>query len=81
MATGKNVATLSPAERAAYAGAVRALKAAPSRFTPRTAGRYDDYVIQMQAMLVLRINDATRRVVNGNRSIESDMRMRMWAHR
>ena len=82
MATRKNVNRLGSAERIAYVDAIKKLKLAPSNFTPPTMSRYDDYVyIHMQAMLVLKINDATKPVVNGNWTLTSDMRMPMWAHR
>lgn len=78
----KNISSLSAAERAAYVSAIKRLKAAPSRFTPPTTGRYDDYVyIHMQAMLELSINDPARPVANGNWTMVSEMRMPMWAHR
>jgi tyrosinase len=83
MAVRKNVATLSAAEREAYVAAVMKLKAAPSQFNPKTAGRYDDYVyVHMQAMLDLSINDTTMPVTNDNITFDpNSMRMPMWAHR
>jgi tyrosinase len=82
MATRKNAATLTAAERQAFVNAVKQLKAAPSKFAPPTTGRYDDYVyVHMQAMLDLSINDSTQPVANGNWTATSSMRMPMWAHR
>jgi len=82
MATRKNVSKLSPAERSSFVAALKGLKAAPSKFNPATAGRYDDYVyVHMQAMLELRINDRAKPVSNGNWTLVSGMRMPMWAHR
>ena len=81
MITRKNVAALSAAERKAYVDAVKKLKAAPSRFTPPTMSRYDDFVyIHMQAMLEMTINDKNKPVTNDNLTITSSMRMPMWAH-
>jgi tyrosinase len=78
----KSVSSLTGPERTAFVNAVKALKSAPSRFTPPTTGRYDDYVyVHMQAMLELAINDPTQPVANGNWTLVSDMRMPMWAHR
>ena len=78
----KSVSSLSTAERAEFVAALKALKAAPSRFTPPTAGRYDDYVyVHMQAMLIIEINDRTKPVRNGNWTLIDEMRMPMWAHR
>jgi tyrosinase len=77
------VTTLSPTDRKAYVAAVKALKAAPSQFTPKTSSRYDDYVyVHMQAMLELSINDTTKLVTNDNITFDpNSMRMPMWAHR
>ena len=44
MGCRKNQASLTPAERAAFVAAVKALKTKPSQLTPATANRYDDYV-------------------------------------
>ncbi|HEY7246753.1 MAG TPA: tyrosinase family protein [Xanthobacteraceae bacterium] len=82
MAVRNNVSSLSTAERDRLVKGVKLLKAAPSRFTPPTAGRYDDYVyVHMQAMLVMEIEDRAKPVRNGNWKLISDMRMPMWAHR
>ena len=82
MALRKSVSALTPAERVAYVQAVKKLKAAPSRFTPPTTSRYDDYVfVHMQAMLVIKVNDTSKVVDNTNWTEVSSMRMPMWAHR
>jgi tyrosinase len=82
MAIRKNVATLSSGERAACVAALKKMKSMPSRFTPPTASRYDDFVyIHMQAMLVFEIKDRSKPVTNGNWTLINDMRMPMWAHR
>jgi len=77
MAIRKNVTLLSEAERKAYVAAVKKLKAAPSPFTPKTAGRYDDYVfVHMQAMLDITINDKSKPVTNDNVTFDpNSMRM------
>jgi tyrosinase len=82
MAVRKNVATLTGSDRRAFVDALKKLKAAPSRFTPPTMNRYDDYVyVHMQAMLEFSIDDPTKPVANGNWTKTADMRMPMWAHR
>jgi tyrosinase len=80
MALRKSVATLTAGERAAFVNAVKQLKLTPSRFTPPTTSRYDDYVyVHMQAMLVIKLNDPTKPVDNSNWTEISSMPM--WAHR
>src|SRR5258708_7311243 len=82
MAVRKSVRTLSAVERTTFVNGLKALKQAPSRFNPPTAGRYDDYVyIHMQAMLIMSVNDRSKPVRNGNWTLIDDMRMPMWAHR
>jgi tyrosinase len=82
MAIRKNVAKLTATERNSFVDALKKLKAAPSKFTPPTSSRYDDFVyVHMQAMLIISIKDATKPVANGNWDMVSDMRMPMWAHR
>jgi tyrosinase len=82
MALRKSASTLTPGERAAFVAAVKQLKTAPSEFTPPTTSRYDDYVyVHMQAMLVIKVNDPSKPVVNTNWTEVSIMRMPMWAHR
>ncbi len=55
---------------------------APSRFTPPSMSGYDDYVyIHMQAMLELSMDDPAKPIANGNWTVVSNIRMRMWAHR
>src|SRR5271155_333090 len=82
MALRKSVSTLTPSERAAFVAAVKQLKTAPSKFTPPTTSRYDDYVyVHMQAMLVIKVNDPSKPVDNTNWTEVSSMRMPMWAHR
>lgn len=65
----KSVASLTANERARYVTAVKAMKAQPSQFVPRTASRYDDYVyIHMQAMagFGLTLINPTQPVTNSN---------------
>jgi hypothetical protein len=82
MTLRKSTSTLTPRERAAFVAAVKQLKTAPSKFTPPTRSRYDDYVyIHMQAMLVIKVNDPSKPVDNANWTDVSSMRMPMWAHR
>ena len=82
MAVRKSVTTLSASERQAFVSALKALKVAPSRCNPPTAGRYDDYVyVHMQAMLTLQLIDRSKPVRNGNWTGANTMRMPMWAHR
>ncbi len=82
MAVRKSVTTLSAQERSAFVSALKALKAAPSRFNPPTAGRYDDFVyVHMQAMLEIKVNDPTNTVSKCTWTQVKPMSMPMWAHR
>jgi hypothetical protein len=55
--------------RAAFVQVVKRLRSAPSKFTPPTRSRYDDYVyIHMQAMLVINVNDPSKPVDSTKRS-------------
>lgn len=76
----KSVATLTATERAGYVAAVKRLKAAPSRLTPATHSRYDDYVlVHMLAMNMITVNDRTKPIDNSNITI-GGARTPMWAH-
>jgi tyrosinase len=76
----KDVATLTPEERSAYVTAVKALKQAPSRLTPPTSSRYDDYVlVHMLAMNQISVKDRTKPLTTANITI-GNMRSPMWAH-
>jgi tyrosinase len=76
----KDVANLLPEERAAYVTAVKALKQAPSRLTPPTSSRYDDYVlVHMLAMNQISVKDRTKPLTTANITI-GDPRSPMWAH-
>ena len=67
MVTRVNQSALSAAQRAAFVSAVKALKQAPSTFTPPTSSRYDDYVyMHFQSMYTLTIGNATQTVDNSN---------------
>jgi tyrosinase len=73
------VSGLTPADRAAYVSAVKALKRAPSQLTPPTRSRYDDYVfVHMLAMQEISVGSKSV-VENGNITLRGG-RMPMWAH-
>src|SRR5215472_8685302 len=77
----KNQKNLTVAERTAYVNAVKALKAAPSKLNPPTAGRYDDFVfVHMLAMMRVSIPNPGQQVNNTNLNMLGN-RAPGWAHR
>lgn len=76
----KSVAALTAAERDTYVKAVKALKQSPSRLSPPTRSRYDDYVlVHMLAMNQVSVTDRTKPIDNGNITVGGG-RIPMWAH-
>jgi len=76
----KSVKALTDAERKAYVNAVLALKKSPSRMTPPTRSRYDDYVlVHILTMRPVSVTDPKKPVDNTNITI-GDMRTDLWAH-